>query len=172
MGVFTVLGLIFLGICVCVSIPVIAQTSILVEDDKEKEGRYRELNTISEEENEIMSQILEQHKWIEKYSPTYVHYGSVEYIDANVAEGAANLAIKYAQEFATSNGYDVKIITKLYYMYNMKHGNLSVGPTSYKMEQMPSKRDVLTGRITHGYAYSTCHTTWYHIRFFVLESKT
>ena len=166
MGELQILGLIFLVMCVTVVVPTIAFTAGLVEEDKEKEQRYRELTTISKEEGDIIRQILKQYKWKMMHSSTD-RRPMGEYV--NTAEIATSLATNYAKEFAALNGYDEDLIFKLYYMYNKAHGELYVEDTSYLTETVPAKRDILTGRITEGYTYEYNHQAVYHINFFILE---
>lgn len=167
-----IFGWIFLVIFVLVGLPAILQASILVENDRKREMQYKELTTISEEESNIIRQILNQYKWKKMFSPIYEQYVIADSIDVNVETIATNLAVKYAQEFAVLNGYNEKIITKLYYMYNVSHGKLCIDSMSYSIEDVPAKRDILTGQITEGYTYTTDNEVAYRIQFFVLENKT
>lgn len=170
MGELQILGVIFLVICVSVAIPTIAQTAILVDDDKEKEERYRELTTISKEEGYAIRQIMKQYKWKTMYSPTYIAYPIAGCIYVDTVAIATSLATKYAEAFAVLNGLDANLLFKLYYMYNQANGELCIEDTTYSTKTVPAKRDVLTGRITEGYTYNCKYETQYRVKFFILES--
>lgn len=170
MGELQIFGLIFLVIGVCVVIPTIARTAILVEDDKEKEQRHRELTSISKDEGDAIRQIMKQYKWKTMCSQTYIEHPIEGCINVDAIAIATSLATKYAKEFAVLNGLDENLIFKLYYMYNQANGKLCIENTTYSTKKVPAKRDVLTGRITEGYTYNCNYETHYHVKFFILES--
>lgn len=166
-----ILGWIFLAICICVVIPAISKTIILVEDSKEKEQRYQELTTISKDEGDTIRQIMKHYKWKTMYSPTYLAYPIAGCINVDSVAIATKLAAKHAEVFATLNGLDSNLLFKLYYMYNQANGGeICIENTTYSTETVPAKRDVLTGCITEGYTYKCNYETKYHVKFFILES--
>ena len=165
---------IFVVLLVGIAFPTIGRAISMAEADKNREmeqrklntiiqEKQRELTTISEEEQELIRKILENHQWQTMISGPYKGKGR------HSQEKASALAMQYAKAFAISNGYDEKIITKLYYLYNSTYGEACDKKVTYEYHHEPAKRDVLTERITPARDWKTVDKKFYSIKFFILE---
>lgn len=166
-----VIGWIFLVIFVFLLGGPVAQAVLLAEAEAEAEEerkRREQETTISNEEKAVIKEIMKKHKWKEMLSNTYElkDYENMP----NPKEVAKHLAMRYVKMFAIQNGYDEKVIKKLYYLQNNTYGKACNVKEHYKIAKEPARRDVLTGRITEGYTYKTNQKVTYQIKFFVLET--